>query len=40
MCAEVQGRWFALDDASARPMPDVNDVIQRDAYMLLYKRLD
>lgn len=38
-CAEVQGQWFVMDDEAATPMKDINDVIQRDAYVLFYKRL-
>lgn len=39
-CAEVHGRWFAMDDAHASPMSNVNDVVQRDAYVLMYRRLE
>ena len=38
MC-EVKGRWYLLDDDAVAPMSNVNDIIQKDAYMLLYKRL-
>ncbi len=37
MC-ESHGRWFYLDDASAQPVQDLNAIIQRDAYVLLYRR--
>ena len=38
-CCEVQDRWFALDDDASTVLVDINDIIQRDAYILLYKRL-
>lgn len=38
-CAEVKGRWYMMDDASVVPLANINDIIQRDAYVLLYKRL-
>lgn len=38
-CCEVQGNWFMCDDHAATPLEDINNVIQRDAYMLLYRRL-
>ncbi len=37
MC-ETHGRWWYLDDESARPVDDLNSIIQRDAYVLLYRR--
>ena len=36
---EVKGAWFEMDDDSARRMDDINNIIQRDAYVLLYRRL-
>lgn len=36
---EVKGVWFEMDDDSARRLEDINNVIQRDAYVLLYRRL-
>lgn len=38
-CGEVKGNWFSIDDQTVTPMPDINNIIQRDAYMLAYKRL-
>lgn len=38
-CGEVKGRWYAMDDEAVAHMPNINDIIQRDAYVLLYKRL-
>lgn len=38
-CGEVKGNWFSMDDEAVTPMRDINDIIQRDAYMLAYKRL-
>lgn len=38
-CCEVRDRWYVLDDNSATVLGDINDIIQRDAYVLLYKRL-
>ena len=38
-CGEVQGNWFMCDDHVATPMADINNVIQRDAYMLMYRRM-
>ena len=38
-CGEVKGNWFTCDDSNATPLRDINDVIQRDAYVLLYRRL-
>ena len=37
MCC-VNGRWFAMDDETARPLHDVDAVISRDAYVLFYQR--
>jgi ubiquitin C-terminal hydrolase len=37
MC-EAGGRWTYIDDAAARPVDDLNSLIQKDAYMLLYRR--
>ena len=37
--AEVKGRWHSMDDETVAPMKNINDIIQRDAYVLLYKRL-
>lgn len=36
---EAGDRWFLIDDASCQELQQVNSVIQRDAYMLLYKKL-
>lgn len=36
---EVKGKWFAMDDETVTPVTDINRIIDRDAYMLLYKRL-
>lgn len=38
-CCEVHGRWAVMDDESVTPLQDINHIIQRDAYVLLYKRL-
>jgi len=38
-CCEVKGRWHMLDDESVGVLGNINDIIQRDAYVLLYKRL-
>ena len=38
MC-EVKGSWFRMDDHVAAPLVNINDIIQRDAYMLFYKRI-
>lgn len=37
MC-ESHGRWFYLDDDSARQVTDLNSIIQRDAYVLMYRK--
>lgn len=34
---EANGRWFLLDDAAVSELP-VNSVVQKDAYVLLYKK--
>jgi len=34
---EVHGRWFLLDDAAVTPL-EVNSVVHKDAYLLLYKK--
>lgn len=39
MCGEAMGHWFYIDDEVSKQMHDINHVIQRDAYILLYKRL-
>lgn len=36
---EVKGQWYVMDDDAATPLGNINDIIQRDAYVLLYKRL-
>lgn len=38
MC-EVHGQWYMMDDESVAPLNDINHIIQKDAYVLLYKRL-
>lgn len=38
-CCEVKGRWYQMDDAAVTPLKNINGIIQRDAYVLLYKRL-
>ena len=38
-CCEANGMWFLLDDQSSQRMENINHVIQRDAYILMYKRL-
>jgi ubiquitin C-terminal hydrolase len=38
-CCEVQGTWFMCDDASVTPLEHIDNVIQRDAYVLMYRRL-
>lgn len=38
-CAEARNRWFFMDDAHVETMKDINYIIQKDAYVLLYKRL-
>lgn len=38
-CGEVQDRWFCMDDASATPMSNINDIIDKKAYILAYKRI-
>jgi ubiquitin C-terminal hydrolase len=38
-CCEVKGHWYYMDDDSVAKMTNINDIIQRDAYVLLYKRL-
>lgn len=35
---EVHGRWHHVNDAAATPVDDLNALIQRDAYVLLYKK--
>ena len=35
-----QGTWTFVNDAACTPVTDINTVIQKDAYVLLYKRLD
>lgn len=37
MC-EAHGRWFYLDDAASREVTDMNSIIQRDAYVLLFRK--
>jgi ubiquitin C-terminal hydrolase len=39
MCGEVKGQWFHIDDDVVTKMSDINHIIQKDAYMMLYKRL-
>jgi ubiquitin C-terminal hydrolase len=36
---EVKGQWHVMDDESVTLLGNINDIIQRDAYVLLYKRL-
>lgn len=36
---EVRGAWFEMDDDGVRRLEDINHIIQRDAYVLLYRRL-
>ena len=38
-CCEVKGHWFKMDDQVVTPIVDINAIIQRDAYMLFYKRI-
>lgn len=38
-CCEVHDKWFLLDDQLCTPLDDINHVIQRDAYILMYKRM-
>lgn len=38
MC-EVHDTWYVMDDDSVMPLDDINNIIQKDAYVLLYKRL-
>jgi ubiquitin C-terminal hydrolase len=38
-CCEVKGQWHMMDDDGVAPLGDINMIIQRDAYVLLYKRL-
>jgi ubiquitin C-terminal hydrolase len=38
-CGEVKGSWYRMDDDSVSRMENINDIVQRDAYILLYKRL-
>ena len=38
-CCEVKGVWHYMDDETATAISNINDIIQRDAYLLLYKRL-
>lgn len=38
-CGEVKGRWHFMDDEASSHMKNINDIIQKDAYVLLYKRL-
>lgn len=38
MC-EVHDQWYVMDDETVAPLGDINHIIQKDAYMLLYKRL-
>ena len=35
---EHLGRWEFADDASVRPLDSMNSIIQKDAYMLFYKK--
>jgi ubiquitin C-terminal hydrolase len=35
---EVGGTWYTLDDERATPLNNINDVVHRDAYVLLYKK--
>lgn len=35
---EVRGRWFHANDEVSTPMDDLNALIQKDAYVLLYKK--
>lgn len=39
VCCEVKGQWSIMDDDRVEQLKNINDIIQRDAYMLLYKRL-
>lgn len=39
VCGEVKGRWYTMDDEVVADLKNINDIIQRDAYILLYKRL-
>lgn len=36
---EVKGKWFAMDDETVAPLTDINSIIDKDGYVLLYKRL-
>lgn len=36
---EVRGAWFSMDDETSHRLADINRIIQKDAYMLLYRRL-
>ena len=36
--AEHKGRWAFADDAAVTAVEDINKVVQKDAYVLLYKR--
>lgn len=38
-CCEVKGRWYVMDDESVTRLTNINNIIQRDAYVLFYKRL-
>lgn len=38
-CCEVKGRWNLMDDEAVSVLTNINDIIQRDAYVLMYKRL-
>lgn len=38
-CCEVKGHWYKCDDEVVTPITDINAIIQRDAYMLFYKRI-
>lgn len=38
MC-EVHDQWYVMDDEAVGPLGDINHIIQKDAYMLFYKRL-
>lgn len=38
-CAEVKGQWYAMDDDNVTRVQNIANIIQKDAYMLFYKRL-
>jgi ubiquitin C-terminal hydrolase len=39
MCTS-HGHWFYLDDASVTELTDLNSIIQKDAYLLVYRKED